>query len=118
MRDSNKFQNPFVRSGNALNIMIMKNTVLSLLVAGLTFVSTAPEADARTRFTTQIYISGYSHGRVPIYRERYCVGHDYHGRPILRTRPHRRHHHHAPVRYVAPRPYYPSGFTFHGSFGR
>jgi hypothetical protein len=73
----------------------MKTWITTAAVAALALLGATPNAEARDRHHRQyrhhvpeshIYISGYRSCGTPIYRERFCAGHDRYGRPIWRTR--------------------------------
>jgi hypothetical protein len=93
----------------------MKTIALSIGLAALALISSAPTADARpygrSGQSSHIYISGYRSCGTPIYTERYLVGYDRCGNPVwgyrqvaYNPRP--------AVRPCPPRiqtPYYPRG---------
>jgi len=106
----------------------MKTTITSLAIAAFALLGSTPQAEAGSRYSSRVYISGYQSCGTPIYTERYFIGYDHCGRPIWGTRIVR--HYARPVvrhRYVEPcRPVY-HGHRDHGpdprfeiqaSFGR
>ena len=105
----------------------MKTLLVTLGIAALALVGTAPKAEAHG-YRSTVYISGYRSCGTPIYKERYFIGYDRWGRPVWGTRIVRRDY--RPVvrtRYVAPCPppvrYYPAphyggGFSVQATFRR
>jgi len=71
----------------------MKKLITAIAVSAFAFIGTAVDADARPGYggqgysapASQIYVSGYHHGR-PIYTEKIYVGRDRYGRPVFRYR--------------------------------
>lgn len=62
----------------------MKKTIITLAVATMALLGASSQAEARDR--GGVYVSGYSSCGTPVYRERYLVGYDCHGREIWGTR--------------------------------
>ncbi len=100
----------------------MKSKIIQLtLAAAVVLLSSIPQADARSRHSSRIYISGHRSCGTPIYTERYFIGYDHCGNEIWGKRIiqyERR------QRYVAPCPpprhhhAYGTSITFHGSYRR
>lgn len=65
----------------------MKTIAITLAIAALALLGTAPQAEARSHHSSRVYISGYRSCGTPIYMERYFIGYDRCGNPVWGQRP-------------------------------
>ena len=60
----------------------MKAITTTFAIVALAMLGAAPQADANTHHSSQVYISGYRSCGTPIYSERYFIGYDHCGNPV------------------------------------